>query len=146
MVFVHTKDIAKFGRKVVGSDEKWSKVSKVVGDSLTFNEILEVTEKARGKYTSSAWIRRHSFHPGTKFDIVHDSLEDLRAGKVTEIPAYVPLFDVSPKESVLEMMAAFRVAIITGAFYFEGQLSNDEYSEIQPVKVRDFIKEQWRSK
>ena len=94
----------------------------------------------------SAWTHRHSFHPGTKFDVVHDSLEDLRAGKVTEIPAYVPLYKVFPKEMLLEMMAAFGVAMITGVFSFEGELLSRKYSEIQPVKVRDFIKEHWQGK
>ena len=49
VVFTYTKDVATFVRKVVESGEKWPRISQVVGDSVTFNEILEAAEKARGK-------------------------------------------------------------------------------------------------
>ena len=78
--------------------------------------------------------------------MVHDTLEDLRAGRISEIPAYVALYAVFPKEMLLEMMAALGVGMITGVFDLKGDLLNDKYSEIQPVKVRDFIKMHWEGK
>lgn len=84
-------------------------------------------------------------YAGTKFDVVHDSLEDLRAGKVSEIPAYLPLYEVFPKEMLLEMMAGLGVAMITGIFTFKGEL-NEKYPDIQTVKMRDFIKIHWQGK
>ena len=78
--------------------------------------------------------------------MVHDTLEDLRAGKISEIPAYVALYDVFPKEELLGMMAGLGVGMITGVFDLQGDLLNDKYSKIQPVKVRDFIKMHWEGK
>lgn len=83
---------------------------------------------------------------GAKFDVVHDSLADLRAGKISEIPAYEALYDVLPKETLLDWMAAFGVGIITGVFDLKGDLLNDKYSNIQPVKMREFIKMHWEGK
>ena len=77
---------------------------------------------------------------------MHDTLEDLRAGKISEIPAYLALYDVFPKEMLLEMMAALGVGMITGVFDLKGDLLNDKYSRIQPVKVSDFIKMHWKGK
>ena len=78
--------------------------------------------------------------------MVHDTLEDLRAGRISEIPAYLALYDVFPKEMLLEMMAALGVGMITGVFDLIGDLLNDKYSEIQPMKVRGFIKMHWEGK
>ena len=78
-----------------------------------------------------------------KFDIVHDSLEDMRAGKVTEIPAYQSLYKTFPKEFLIEMMAGFGVAMVTGLFIFHGELFNEKYPEIRTTKMIDFIKTHW---
>ena len=82
---------------------------------------------------------------GSKFDTVHDSLENLRAGKVTEIPAYTPSYQFIPKDFVLGMMAGFGVAMITGVANFEGEI-NEKYPDIQPVKMQEFIRTYWEGK
>ncbi|KAL9603538.1 MAG: hypothetical protein Q9179_002155 [Wetmoreana sp. 5 TL-2023] len=104
-----TRDVAKFVRRMVESDDPWPRRS-------------------------------------TKFDVVNDSLEDLRAGKISEIPAYLPLYEIFPKEMFLETMAGLGVAMITGLFAFKGELINDKYPDIQPAKLRDFIKTHWQGK
>ncbi|KAL8724573.1 MAG: hypothetical protein Q9181_006766 [Wetmoreana brouardii] len=131
-----TRDVAKFVRKMVESDDPWPKRSQIVGDSVSFNEIVQLAEQARGRLLLI----------GTKFDVVHDSLEDLRAGKISEIPAYLPLYEIFPKEMLLEMMAGLGVAMITGVFAFKGELINDKFPDIQPAKLRDFIKTHWQGK
>lgn len=91
-------------------------------------------------------VHDRSPYAGTKFDVVHDSLEDLRAGKISEIPAYVSLYNIVPKDFFLGMMAALGVAMITGVFSFEGDLVNQKYPDIRLANVRDFIKEHWEGK
>ncbi|KAL8755219.1 MAG: hypothetical protein Q9184_004863 [Pyrenodesmia sp. 2 TL-2023] len=127
VTFTYTKDVAKFVRKLVESPTKWPTRSLIAGDVITLNEVVEVAQEARG----------------TKFDVVHDTLEDLRDGKVSEIPAYVALYDYLPKEFWLSMMAGFGVAMVTGVFVFEGELLNKKYPEINTIKMRDFIKSHW---
>ncbi|KAL8941386.1 MAG: hypothetical protein Q9216_002264 [Gyalolechia sp. 2 TL-2023] len=130
IAFTLTKDVAKFVRKMVESDERWPTRTRIAGDTVTLNEILQVAEQARG----------------TKFDVVHDSLEDLRAGRVSEIPAYLPLYEIFPKEFLLDMMAGFGVAMVTGVFAFEGDLLNEKYPEIKTTKMRDFVEAHWAGK
>lgn len=130
IVLTYTKDVARCVRKMVESDEKWPAVTRLAGDFTTLNEVLEVAERVRG----------------TKFEVVYNSVEDLRAGKISEIPAYVPLYDVIPKDLVLEMMAGFGVATATGLFTLEGERINEKYPEIKTTKMRDFIRTHWADK
>ncbi|KAL8865211.1 MAG: hypothetical protein Q9174_007012 [Haloplaca sp. 1 TL-2023] len=124
-----TRDVAKFVRKMVESDQPWPKKSLVVGDTVSFNEIVRLAEEARG----------------TKIDVVYDSLEDLRAGKISEIPAYQGLSDMFPKEMLLEMMAGLGVGMITGLFDLKDELS-EKYPDVKPTKMREFIEEHWQGK
>ncbi|KAL8826298.1 MAG: hypothetical protein Q9170_007455 [Blastenia crenularia] len=126
----YTKDVAKLVRKLVESEERWPVQTLIAGDVVTFNGILEAAEQARG----------------IKFDVVHDSLQDLRQGKVTEIPAYGPMYEVFSKEVFLEMTAAFAVAMVTGVFVFDGKHFNEQYPEIRMTKLRDFIMTHWSGK
>ncbi|KAL8801473.1 MAG: hypothetical protein Q9182_004440 [Xanthomendoza sp. 2 TL-2023] len=132
VVLTYTKDVARFVRKAVESEDPWPEKSVIVGDSVTLNEILQTAEKARG----------------VKFDVVHDSLEDLRAGKITEIPAYIPVYEFIPKEWLLEMMAAFGVAMVTGVFDLGsgGDTLNQKYTDVKPIKMAEFINEYWAGK
>ena len=52
VVWTYTKDVAKFLRKMVESKEPWPTKSKIVGDTVTINEILHIAEQVRGKYPS----------------------------------------------------------------------------------------------
>lgn len=83
---------------------------------------------------------------GVRFDVVHDSLEDLRAGKITEIPAYLHVYDALPKEFFLQMMAAFGVAMVTGVFDLGDDTLNKKYPDVQPVKMAEFISKYWAGK
>ncbi|KAL8968395.1 MAG: hypothetical protein Q9183_002477 [Haloplaca sp. 2 TL-2023] len=124
-----TRDVAKFVRKMVESDQPSPKKSIVVGDTVSFDEIVRLAEAARG----------------TKMDVVYDSLQDLRAGKISEVPAYQGLNDMFPKEMPLEMMAGFGVAMITGLFDLNDELS-EKFPEVQPTKMHEFIEKHWRGK
>ncbi|KAI4128347.1 MAG: hypothetical protein LQ338_002792 [Usnochroma carphineum] len=128
VTLTYTKDVAKFVKELVRSDDKWPARSLIAGDVVTLNEVVEVAEQVRG----------------TKFDVVRDPLEDLRNGKVTEIPAYLPLYEVFPKQFLLEMMAGFGVAMATGVFAFdESNLLNKKYPDIHTTKMRDLIRAHW---
>ncbi|CAO1599666.1 hypothetical protein XANCAGTX0491_003381 [Xanthoria calcicola] len=127
VTFTYTKDVAKFVRKLVESNDKWPPRTFIAGDMVTFHEIVEAAEQARG----------------LKFDVVHDSLQDLREGKVTEIPAYRPIYKIFPKEFLLQMMAGFGVAMVTGVFAFEGEFLNEKHPEVRTTKMRDFIMTHW---
>ncbi|KAL8794744.1 MAG: hypothetical protein Q9195_002698 [Heterodermia aff. obscurata] len=129
--WTYTQDVAKYVRELVRSEDPWPAETLIEGDKVSLNEVLAIAEQARG---------------GVKFDVVHDSLDALRKGKISEIPAYVALYDTFPKAVLLEWMAAFGVGIVTGVFDLGGDLLNDRYKEIQPVKMRDFIWMCWEGR
>ena len=118
-----------------------------MGDSVTMNDVLQLAEKSRGGRPFPLPRRLVALTvKGTNFDTVHDSLEDLRAGKITEIPAYLPVYEVLPKEFFLGMMAAFGVAMVTGAFDLGDDTINKKYTDVQPVKIAEFITKYWEGK
>jgi nucleoside-diphosphate-sugar epimerase len=60
LVFTHTRDTAKF--VVASLDlEKWNVGTYVMGDKMTFNEVLKVAENVKGK-TTCLWTR--GYHLG----------------------------------------------------------------------------------
>ena len=59
VVFTYTKDVAKYVRKMVESTEKWPTVSHIVGDKVTFNEILETAERVRSRCSISPGARQN---------------------------------------------------------------------------------------
>lgn len=147
VVFTYTKDVAKFARKVIEANEPWSRTSVIIGDTITMNEALGIAEKARGTESGLALSKPTSLIlTGIKFDVVYDTLEDLRAGRITEIPAYKALYPVYSKNEFLSMMSAFGVGMATGVFDLKGASLNEKFGDVQPTKVVDFILKYWEGK
>jgi hypothetical protein len=48
LVFTHTRDTAKFVAASLGL-ENWDVETYVMGDKMTFNEVLKVAESVKGK-------------------------------------------------------------------------------------------------
>lgn len=130
VVFTYTKDVAKYVRKAVESSDTWPLITKITGDCVTLNEVVAIAEGARG----------------IKFDITYNSLEDLRAGKITEIPAYKPAYEVMPKDFFLEMMAGLGIAMVMGVFDIGEDTLNERYPAVKPVKMVDLIKVYWEGR
>ncbi|KAF5980166.1 isoflavone reductase like P3 [Fusarium coicis] len=84
LVFTYTKDIAKFTAKLLTLD-KWDPVSYIIGDRLTWKEFMQLTEENLA---------------GDRFDITYDSLEQLKSGKVTELPGHKLAYPFYPKEAL----------------------------------------------
>jgi nucleoside-diphosphate-sugar epimerase len=48
VIFTHTRDVARFVTESLDLD-KWDPESYVMGDKVTFNELLRLAEDAKGK-------------------------------------------------------------------------------------------------
>lgn len=57
VTFTYTKDVAKFVRKLIESKDQWPTCSRIAGDVITFNQLVEVAEKVRGEYGASVATR-----------------------------------------------------------------------------------------
>ncbi|TVY77114.1 Oxidoreductase BOA1 [Fusarium oxysporum f. sp. cubense] len=90
VVLTHTSDVGKF---VAAYMEKptWGKEAYIIGNRLTLNELIRLVEEAKG----------------VKFTVTYDSVDDLSAGKVTELPSHPPAYAVFPKESLQGFLAGF---------------------------------------
>ncbi|KLU84770.1 hypothetical protein MAPG_03806 [Magnaporthiopsis poae ATCC 64411] len=127
-VFTHCSDVARF---VAASLDlpKWDPETNVYGDRLTWNEFLALAEDAKG----------------TKFSVVYDSVEKLKTGQTTELPAQVPLYKFWPKEFMNAMAATFGLWFEQGAFDLKGvKFLNEQLPEIKPMTVKEMLDKAWR--
>ncbi|WQF84055.1 Putative NmrA-like domain, NAD(P)-binding domain superfamily [Colletotrichum destructivum] len=128
VVFTYNFDIARFVAAALGLP-KWDKTSYVIGDRVTLNEFLSIVEEARG----------------VRFSVVKDSLEDLKAGRVTELPSHPPLYPFFPKPHLQSLFASFERLFEEGHFDMKPETSlNDVFPDIKTKTVRDGLLEAWK--
>lgn len=138
IVWTHTTDVANFVSHALSMEPgTWREHSWMIGDKATFHEILEAAEKARN----------------CKFSVTYDSLEKLKAGSVTRIPANkahaalysTPEFDAYP--IILSMFAALGAMMASGDLDIpENKSLNELFPDIKTTKAVDFIHKYWDGK
>ncbi|RSL60467.1 hypothetical protein CEP54_006779 [Fusarium duplospermum] len=72
--FITSQDMSRFVARLMDL-EKWNKVSPIFANTLSFNELVEMAEKARG----------------CKFQVANDSLEKLQSGKISFHEDFPPI-------------------------------------------------------
>ncbi|KAH6989782.1 hypothetical protein BKA56DRAFT_514394 [Ilyonectria sp. MPI-CAGE-AT-0026] len=72
--FITSQDMSRFVARLMDLP-KWNTVSAITGNTLSYNELVEMAEKARG----------------CKFQIGNDSQEKLKSGKISFFPDYPPI-------------------------------------------------------
>lgn len=138
VAWTHTTDVAKFVSRAIAMPwGAWKEHSWIVGDKVTFHQILAAAEKARG----------------IKFKVVYDSLEKLRGGEVTSILANKahaalyssPGFDATP--ALMAMFAAIGAVMASGGLNIAEEDSlNKHFPDIETIKVVEFIERYWSGK
>ncbi|KAM5357234.1 hypothetical protein ACJZ2D_016475 [Fusarium nematophilum] len=125
-VFVHTFDLAKYVDRALDL-ERWEPEYYVVGDRVTWNEFVKIAEEAKG----------------VKFNVVHDSIEDLEKGRSTELPALTEALRTLPipREALLASAANFGLMFERGDLNFnEDEAINRKFPDIKPLKVEEALK------
>ncbi|GIJ98293.1 hypothetical protein Aspvir_000409 [Aspergillus viridinutans] len=106
--------------------EDWPEFSIVVGDEVTYNQLLEMAEEIRGQ----------------KFQVTYDSKESIKDGRVTIPP--MPEGNPYSPEDLQEMTALVSRLTIAGVFNLPDQNRvNGRFPDIQPVKMRQFLQDAW---
>ncbi|KAI8711824.1 NmrA domain-containing protein [Fusarium sp. LHS14.1] len=72
--FITSQDMSRFVARLMDL-EKWNKVSTIFANTLSFSELVEMAEKARG----------------CKFRVANDSLEKLQSGKISFHEEFPPI-------------------------------------------------------
>ncbi|KAI1324805.1 NAD(P)-binding protein [Xylariaceae sp. FL0255] len=127
--FAHTSDVAKYVTAAMDL-EKWEREYNLVVDNITLNEFLALAENARG----------------VKFDVTYDSVETLKSGKFTELPAQSKsgLFGTAAGDAIRKHLAASLLTLDSGRFDFDdGVRGRDAFPEIKPMTVKDILEEAW---
>ncbi|KAJ3532106.1 hypothetical protein NM208_g8588 [Fusarium decemcellulare] len=128
VTFTYTFDVARF---VVAALDlpSWPRELRIVGDTLTYNELVKLAEAARG----------------VKFDVKYDDLEKLRKFEITELPGHKKDYEKFPKQVLLPFLSIFQrwMAEGLGQVPIEGSL-NEKFPEIKPLKVKDVMDRYWK--
>ncbi|KAF2092894.1 NAD(P)-binding protein [Rhizodiscina lignyota] len=124
VAFTMTRDVAKFITKAVMCNDKWPEKSYIIGDKMTFDEIVAAAEKARDM----------------KFKVTYNKEEDLRVGKIEPIPTWIALWDRYPRAIFDEMFSAFGLSMVLGDTDFDYDTSlNAKFREIETTKITALI-------
>ncbi|RDK42858.1 nmrA-like family protein [Aspergillus phoenicis ATCC 13157] len=129
ITFSYTFDIARF--VVAALDlEKWPQELRIVGDELTFNELLKLAEEVKG----------------VKFDVVYDDIMKLKASQITELPGHFKSYNKFPKDRLQWFLAIFETWMATGQARVarEGSL-NEIFPDIKPLTARQVMEQYWKS-
>ncbi|OAL45755.1 NmrA-like family protein [Pyrenochaeta sp. DS3sAY3a] len=127
VTLTYTFDVARF---LVASLDlpKWPRELRIIGETLTLNELIKLAEVARGK----------------KFDVVYDSLEKLRSFQVTELPSHKKDYGKYPKEVLLPFLSIFERWIAEGLGKISREESlNEEYPNIRPLTATELMGAYW---
>lgn len=77
---------------------------------------------------------------GTKFKVTYDSLDLLRTGKVTELPAHLSLYAHMPKEEIQSIFSVFGIWFHEGMFNLQPtETLNQVFPHIKPWNVKEVL-------
>ncbi|KAL2830613.1 hypothetical protein BDW59DRAFT_141196 [Aspergillus cavernicola] len=124
----YTCDMAIFIARLLEVQE-WEEFSVVVGDEVTYNQLVRIGEEVRGG----------------KFKVVYDSVDKVKEGAVTVPP--MPDGIGYSREELVEVTALVNRLIIGKVFNFPaGIRSSARFPDLQLVKVRDLVAKAWEGK
>ncbi|KAK7214072.1 hypothetical protein V2G26_021250 [Clonostachys chloroleuca] len=129
ITLTYTLDVARF---VIAALDlfKWPRELRVVGETLTFNQLITLAENATGK----------------KFDVRYDSLETLKQSRITELPGHMNDYKKCPKEVLLTFLSIFQRWMAEGlaSIPIEGSL-NGKFPDIKPLTAQELMEKHWKS-
>ncbi|PIG88671.1 hypothetical protein AARAC_000514, partial [Aspergillus arachidicola] len=128
VVFTHTFDVAQYVAALIG-EEKWNERSIIIGDKLTWNDLVSLAETTKG----------------TKFDVTYDGEEKLKTFQVTELPSHPPVYPFFPKEQLQYVLAVFGQWSEAGAFNLPDEVTlNKQFPDIKPLSMNDLLQAAWK--
>ncbi|GME34588.1 Cytochrome P450 [Neofusicoccum parvum] len=126
VVLTHSADVGAFVARLLGLRE-WPERCFVVGDRLTWNEALVWAERARGQM----------------FDMRYDAVDDLKQGRVTELPANVQRYSVVPKQLLDGLFCVWGIAFVEGWFDFPEDTLKELFPDMRPRSFADLMRACW---
>ena len=122
LVFTHSMSV---GAYVAASldQEVWEEASFIIGDRLSFNEVIKMAEKVKGE----------------KFNVQYVNLEDIRARKIPELEWNRERHEILPKVVVDSIFGIVGEAVVGGFLDIgKGKEENDMFN-VRLMSVEDFF-------
>ncbi|KAF0316086.1 hypothetical protein GQ607_016695 [Colletotrichum asianum] len=144
VVFTHSFDVARLVAALL-EKSKWPAETYIIGDKVTFHEMLRLAEEVKVQYSDGFPFGQFlTARPGTKFTVAHDSVEDLQACKLTELPSHRQFYQIYPKEMLHSFLAPFGLNCERGqADLKPSRTLNEEFPEIKAMKAKDVLEQGW---
>ncbi|CAI7662563.1 unnamed protein product [Penicillium glandicola] len=120
----YTYDMASYLVKALDLDE-WPDFSVIVGDEVTYNQVLGMAEEFTGK----------------KFKVTYDSLEQINTGDVT-VPPQPEGLEYSSDE-LKEVTALVSRLTVSNVFQLPDDRLNTRFPEVKPITMRQFLHDAW---
>ncbi|RSL57706.1 hypothetical protein CEP53_006377 [Fusarium sp. AF-6] len=129
VAFTYTVDLAKFVAASL-SLPKWQPETYLTGDKLTWNQLLQLAETAKG----------------TKFSVTYDPVDSLKEGKVSELPSHAVMYGFLPKEQLQGILATFGLMFEAGLFNLEGPSVVQDFPDNKVRTMKELLTEAWEGK
>ncbi|KAK7705968.1 hypothetical protein SLS57_009885 [Botryosphaeria dothidea] len=130
VTFSYSFDVANFVAAALDLAE-WPEDSMIIGDKLTFNDLVKLAERTRGD----------------KFTVTYDDLPTMKRFKVSELPAHRELYPFFPKPFVQRLLAVLGRWTATGLFDLPYEKSlNSEFPNIKTTKAADMLESAWKGR
>ncbi|KAF4784193.1 hypothetical protein HER10_EVM0005256 [Colletotrichum scovillei] len=125
-----TSDLAKFVAAAL-TLPKWEQETYLVGDKLTWNQLVELAEAVKG----------------VKFDVSHDSIETLKAGKVTKLPRHRSPYPYISDEQLQPMFAILGLMFERGVFDLRVETSiTQDFPDLKLRSMKELLEEAYKLK
>ncbi|KAJ5108939.1 hypothetical protein N7456_005614 [Penicillium angulare] len=124
----YTYDMADYVVKALDLDD-WPEFSVVVGDEVTYNQILKMAEE----------------FTGAKFKVTYDTVDQINAGDVTIPPS--PSGTEYSVDELKEVTALVSRLVVNGVFQFPKENRLDaQIPDVRPITMREFLAQHWGGK
>ncbi|KAI8720003.1 NmrA domain-containing protein [Fusarium sp. LHS14.1] len=130
VVFTYTQDVAKFVSASL-TLPRWSSRTWIVGDKVTWNEIVALAERAKG----------------VKFNVTYDSVETLKTGRVTALPSHVEMRAFIPQEVLEGILSLYGLLFEADVFDLKPEHTiRDDFPDIKVKSFKELMTEAWAGK
>ncbi|KAH6885358.1 hypothetical protein B0T10DRAFT_492505 [Thelonectria olida] len=125
--FITTQDMATFVAHLMDIDQ-WPRISSIFAQTLSFKELLQQAEKARG----------------SKFEVAYDSLEKLKSGKIS-FSSKFPAIDFPGGDEAFFATLHYQAGL--GRFLVPtDDVLDSRFPHIKPTTVAEVMEKSWANR
>ncbi|UPK89359.1 hypothetical protein LCI18_000294 [Fusarium solani-melongenae] len=130
VVFTYTQDVARYVAASL-TLPRWSSRTWLVGDKVTWNEVVALAESAKG----------------VRFNVTYDSVKTMKAGRVTALPSHLEMRAIISQEVLEGILSLYGLLFEAGVFNLNPEHTiGQDFPEIKVKTFKQLITEAWGGK